>query len=209
MIQRSTRSGRPRWAVAAAAVGGASITLAVVAVLAARGHDPKPVVAPAPTSTLAAKAPVAPSAPPRAPAPPKPPPVAPPPVAADAPGTLALAAPTPAPVPPEGTQPRRSPARPRPHAESAIKPPQAAPAPAESGGQCQITVGTFPWSELWIDGADTGQHTPVVAMPIACGRHRLQFKRRDLRVDQVESVTLDAGHDFRRQYELHGAGLDD
>jgi hypothetical protein len=37
----------------------------------------------------------------------------------------------------------------------------------------------------------------------------LEFKRRDLKVDQIESVTLSDGIEFKRQYELKGAELDD
>ena len=63
--------------------------------------------------------------------------------------------------------------------------------------------------ELWIDGADTGQHTPVVDLPVACGTHRLEFKRRDLKISQIENVTLNEGREFRRQYELHGSDVDE
>jgi serine/threonine-protein kinase len=77
------------------------------------------------------------------------------------------------------------------------------------GGQCRITVGTYPWSDLWLDGADTGQQTPVISLPIACGIHRLEFKRRDLKIDQIETVTVTEGREFKRQYELQGSGVDD
>jgi hypothetical protein len=87
--------------------------------------------------------------------------------------------------------------------------PAAPPRAATAGGACQITVGTYPWSELWVDGADTGQQTPVVGMTITCGPHRLEFKRRDLKIDQIENVTVTDGREFRRQYELRGAGIDD
>jgi hypothetical protein len=49
----------------------------------------------------------------------------------------------------------------------------------------------------------------VVGMTIACGPHRLEFKRRDLKIDQIENVTVNDGREFRRQYELRGAGVDD
>jgi len=75
--------------------------------------------------------------------------------------------------------------------------------------ECRITVGSYPWSDLWIDGANTGQQTPVVGLPLSCGPHRLEFKRQDLKVDQVENVTVNEGRDFKRDYELRGAGLDE
>ncbi|HVV52867.1 MAG TPA: hypothetical protein VHO06_24615, partial [Polyangia bacterium] len=74
---------------------------------------------------------------------------------------------------------------------------------------CKMTVGSYPWADLWVDGADTGLQTPVVALPLACGAHRLEFKRKDLKVDQIENVTLNEGHDFKREFELQGAGLDE
>ena len=76
-------------------------------------------------------------------------------------------------------------------------------------GSAGITVGTYPWSQLWIDGADTGQHTPVVDLPIACGTHKLEFKRRDLKISQIENVTLNEGREFKRQYELKGTDVDE
>jgi hypothetical protein len=84
-------------------------------------------------------------------------------------------------------------------------------APALTGGAatCRITVGSYPWADLWVDGANTGLQTPVVNLPLACGIHRLELRRRDLKVDQMEKVTLEEGHEFRRQYELEGASVDE
>jgi hypothetical protein len=46
-------------------------------------------------------------------------------------------------------------------------------------------------------------------MTVPCGSHRLQFKRRDLGIEQSERVILNEGVDFKRQYELRGAGVDE
>jgi hypothetical protein len=75
--------------------------------------------------------------------------------------------------------------------------------------ECRLTVGSYPWSDLWIDGANTGQQTPVVGLPVTCGPHRLEFKRRDLKVDQEENVTVNEGRELKREYELKGASLDE
>jgi hypothetical protein len=90
-------------------------------------------------------------------------------------------------------------------------PPAQGTGPAQAAGPaaCRISVGSYPWSDLWIDGADTGLQTPVVDLPVTCGAHRLEFKRSDLKVDQEERVTLDEGHRFKRQYELAGASPDE
>jgi hypothetical protein len=65
-----------------------------------------------------------------------------------------------------------------------------------------LSVASFPWTELWIDGRDTGQRTPVVHYPVACGPHKLALKRRDLKLDRVESVTLVPDHELKQHYEL-------
>jgi serine/threonine-protein kinase len=168
-----------------------------------RAPAPAPSLAPAPATSKAS------------PAPPPPPP-APAPTA----GVREAAAPpsppaAPPPQPPaaEELAPRKSPARSRPRPVGATKQAVSAAAgapPAASGSQdCRITVGSYPWSDLWVDGTNTGLQTPVVGLPLACGPHRLEFKRRDLKVDQVENVTLGEGRELRRQYDLKAADLDE
>jgi hypothetical protein len=73
---------------------------------------------------------------------------------------------------------------------------------ASQARDCLLSVATFPWTELWIDGRDTGQRTPVVHYPIACGAHKLGLKRRDLKLDRVEQVTVAPGHELKQHYEL-------
>ena len=108
---------------------------------------------------------------------------------------------------------RKPPARTRPHGAGAAKAPaaasrdQAARPSAPGAGQCRITVGTYPWSELWIDGADTGQQTPVVGLPIALRPPPAGVQAaRSRRSSQIENVILNEGREFKRQYELQGRG---
>jgi len=84
-----------------------------------------------------------------------------------------------------------------------------APVRADAPKNCRISVGSYPWANVWIDGADTGLQTPIVNLALSCGRHRLQFKRKDLNVDQKEAVTLSEGNELKRQFELRGLNLDD
>jgi serine/threonine-protein kinase len=73
---------------------------------------------------------------------------------------------------------------------------------ADQARACVMSVGSFPWTELWIDGKDTGQRTPVVHYPVTCGAHRLNLKRRDLKLDRIEQVTVAPGHELKQHYEL-------
>ena len=113
----------------------------------------------------------------------------------------------------EATAPGRPLPRGRARAATPLK--AAAPTgtdPAESrtaATLCRLTIGSYPWSDLWIDGSNTGQQTPVVGLPVTCGPHRLELKRRDLKVDQEENVTVNEGREFKREYELQGAALDE
>ena len=79
---------------------------------------------------------------------------------------------------------------------------------AEPSARCLLTVGSYPWSELWVDGVDTGQHTPVVNLALPCGAHKLELKRSDLNVDQVENVTLEEGREIKRHFDLPVEGLE-
>jgi serine/threonine-protein kinase len=187
---------------------GAGQSLAVVGVLVgavavglfirSRVRSPQ-TLAPAPV----APAPVPPPRPAAAgPAPPAAEPVAPAQPAADAPAPAAVKVPA-----AQATVERRS----TPRGRARAVPPAQGTGPAQAAGPaaCRISVGSYPWSDLWIDGADTGLQTPVVDLPVTCGAHRLEFKRSDLKVDQEERVTLDEGHRFKRQYELAGASPDE
>jgi hypothetical protein len=69
------------------------------------------------------------------------------------------------------------------------------------GGDCTITVGTRPWSEIWIDGKNTGRHTPY-SESIACGKHQLTFKRPDLNLLRNESITVRPGEKFKQSFSL-------
>jgi hypothetical protein len=73
---------------------------------------------------------------------------------------------------------------------------------AAQASDCVLSVASFPWTELWIDGRDTGQRTPVVHYPTACGAHKLALKRRDLKLERLDSVTLAPGHELKQHYEL-------
>ncbi len=72
----------------------------------------------------------------------------------------------------------------------------------DKGGDCTMTVNSVPWSEVWIDGKNTSQHTPVVDFKIPCGKHKLVFKRSDMQIDHSENITVRPGQNFKQRYTL-------
>jgi len=74
--------------------------------------------------------------------------------------------------------------------------------PAAEGGDCSITIGSRPWSEVWIDGRNTTKHTPFADYKVPCGRHRISFKRPDLQIDHTETISVRAGQKFKQSFTL-------
>ena len=68
-----------------------------------------------------------------------------------------------------------------------------------------MTINSVPWSEVWIDGKNTGSHTPIVDYAVACGRHRLEFKRADLGIDDTEPLVAEPGETVKHRYTLTAA----
>jgi tRNA A-37 threonylcarbamoyl transferase component Bud32 len=99
---------------------------------------------------------------------------------------------------PSAVPPRRS-RTPRALAEQGAAEARAGIAPART---CSMTINSVPWSEVWIDGASTGRHTPFVDYEIACGTHRVEFKRPDLQMDQTESVVVRPDQPFKQRFTL-------
>jgi serine/threonine protein kinase len=73
-------------------------------------------------------------------------------------------------------------------------------APA-AAAPCRMTVGTRPWSEVWIDGKNTRAHTPYSAA-IDCGEHKLAFKRADLGFVKTMTVAVRSGEPFKLSFAL-------
>ena len=71
-----------------------------------------------------------------------------------------------------------------------------------AGSDCTITIGSRPWAEVWIDGKNTNKHTPFADYKIACGKHKVQFKRADLQIDQTEAITVSPGEKFKQSFSL-------
>ncbi len=90
---------------------------------------------------------------------------------------------------------------PAPHEARPAAPIESAPA-ADQARDCLLSIASFPWADLWIDGRDTGQRTPVVHYPVSCGSHKLALKRHDLKLDRAEQIMVAPGHELKQHYDL-------
>lgn len=76
--------------------------------------------------------------------------------------------------------------------------------PAGVDESCRMTINSSPWSEVWLDGKNTTQHTPLVDYRLRCGHHWIEFKRADLRIDQIETLVVEPNRPLKRRYVLTG-----
>jgi hypothetical protein len=84
---------------------------------------------------------------------------------------------------------------------------RSAPAPSRPGGHeepCAMTINSVPWAEVWVDGRNTGHHTPFVDYQLPCGTHELVFKRPDLEIDEGRTVVIAPGETLKHRYTLTG-----
>ena len=102
------------------------------------------------------------------------------------------------------TAARRPSRLPRPTATPAL----ALAADATNLQSCTVSVNSVPWSEVWLDGKNTGKHTPFVDVPVDCGAHRIDFKRPDLQIAESDSIVVKPGQAFKRRYTLPGGGAE-
>lgn len=88
-----------------------------------------------------------------------------------------------------------------------VKPaiPPVAP-PLVLAGPCTLSVGSLPWTTIWVDGQSTGRHTPTVALPLPCGKHLLQLKRDDQPIDLTTEIVLLPGAPLKRVFHFDAAG---
>jgi eukaryotic-like serine/threonine-protein kinase len=70
-------------------------------------------------------------------------------------------------------------------------PPAAKPAPA--GGEGYLRVGSKPWTNITVDGKDTGLHTPQTKIKLTPGSHRVTLTNPQFNIKETFSVEIKAG----------------
>ena len=66
---------------------------------------------------------------------------------------------------------------------------------------CAVTLGSRPWSEVWIDGRQAG-FTPLVDYPIDCGPHDIVFKSSESHAEKRVPIVVTAGQSFKKTVDL-------
>jgi serine/threonine protein kinase len=92
--------------------------------------------------------------------------------------------------------------RPAASARSATAPAAETAAATPDRDQCPVQIFSKPWAQVWIDGKNTGRKTPVTGLKLPCGARKLQLKRPDRDLEQMEIIILEAGRTFRGSYDL-------
>jgi hypothetical protein len=64
-----------------------------------------------------------------------------------------------------------------------------------------LSLGSRPWSEVWIDGRRAGV-TPLADLALACGRHDVRFLSRAANVERREAITLQEGQPLKKVITL-------
>jgi len=78
--------------------------------------------------------------------------------------------------------------------------------PPGGSSPCSMTVGSVPWTDLWVDGTNTHRHTPVASFLAPCGPHRVELRRGDLHIHLTTEVDLVPGRKAKLIYYFDSAG---
>jgi hypothetical protein len=70
-----------------------------------------------------------------------------------------------------------------------------------AGGDCAVTLGSKPPSEVYIDGKKAGW-TPLVEYKVGCGKHKVTFKNADIPIERTEPIIVKAGDKFKKVFSL-------
>jgi hypothetical protein len=68
--------------------------------------------------------------------------------------------------------------------------PRSAPAKPSAGGDGYLRIGSKPWTNIAIDGKDTGLHTPQTHLKLPAGSHRITLSNPQFGVKETFSVEI-------------------
>ena len=99
---------------------------------------------------------------------------------------------------PDEEKPKKVAAADKPAAEPkppADKPPDKSSAPASSGGGGEgwLRLGSKPWTNIIVDGKETGLHTPQTHLKLGAGSHRITLTNPQFNIKETFSVEIKSG----------------
>jgi serine/threonine protein kinase len=106
----------------------------------------------------------------------------------------------------------------KPAAKKDVKAPEKTAAPAEKpavaassggGGDGWLRLGSKPWTNIVVDGKETGLHTPQTHMKLAAGGHRITLTNAQFNIKETFSVEIKAGETETVIKDLRQQGSDD
>ncbi len=96
-------------------------------------------------------------------------------------------------------------------AEPAEKPAKAVAKPEKqaAGAEGYLRIGSKPWTNITVDGKDTGLHTPQTKLKLAAGVHKITLANPQFNIKETFSVTIGAGETETVIKDLRPAGSED
>ncbi len=73
------------------------------------------------------------------------------------------------------------------------KPAEKSSAPSSSGGEGWLRLGSKPWTNIVVDGKETGLHTPQTHLKLAAGSHRITLTNPQFNIKETFSVDIKSG----------------
>jgi len=81
-------------------------------------------------------------------------------------------------------------------------------APASSGGDGWLRLGSKPWTNIVVDGKETGLHTPQTHLKLGAGAHRITLTNPQFNIKETFSVDIKSGETETVIKDLRPSGGD-
>ena len=69
-------------------------------------------------------------------------------------------------------------------------------------GYGKLFLSSEPWSEVTIDGAPVGTHTPIIGLRLSAGTHQVKLHNPHYKIEKKLSITIPKGGEVRRFVDL-------
>jgi hypothetical protein len=77
-----------------------------------------------------------------------------------------------------------------------------------AGGEGWLRLGSKPWTNIAVDGKDSGQHTPQTHMKLSAGSHRITLTNPQFNIKETFTVEIKAGETTTEIKDLRPQGAD-